>query len=92
MANPSDEEPSGLMRFLADEVRQRYYADLLLERAEGAGQGKPAPVASFNAFDVYFKPEEVVIKHRYFEDWIPVRLARDDFIAKLRSWRADLES
>ena len=92
MAKPFDEKPPGLMHFLTDEVRQRYYADLLLERAEAAGHGKPAPLASFNAFDVSFGPEEVVIKHRYYEDWIPVRLSRNDFIIALKRWRAELES
>ena len=92
MAKPSDEKSSGLMHFLSQEVRQRYYADLLLERAEAAGQGKPAPIASFNLFDVSFGLEDVVIKHRYVEDEIPVRLSRRDFITALQRWRADLES
>ena len=92
MAKPFDEKPPGLMHFLSDEVRQRQYADLLLERAEAAGQGKPAPIASFNAFDVFFGLEEVVIKHRYSEDWIPVRLSRTDFITALQRWRAELKS
>lgn len=92
MTKRSDEKSFSLMRFLAEEIDQRQYADLLLERAEAAGQGKPAPIASFNLFDVSFGTEEVVIKHRYAEDWIPVRLSRIDFIATLRRWRADLKS
>ena len=92
MAKPSDEKSPGLMSFLAEEVGQRYYADLLLERAEAAGQGKPVPIASFNLFDVSFGPEDVVIKNRYVENGIPVRLSRGDFITALQRWRADLKS
>lgn len=88
MSKPSGDEPRGLTQFLADEVRDRHYTDLLLERAEAAGRGKPAPGASGNAYYVAFGPEEVVIEHHYLKDWRPLRVPRKDFVAALQSWRA----
>jgi hypothetical protein len=88
MSKPPRPESPGLTQFLADDVRASYYADLLLERAEAAGQGKPAPSASGNAYNVTFGPEEVVIEHHHLEDWPPVRISRKDFVTALKNWRA----
>ena len=84
---PADDFPS-LMRFIADEVRDQYYADVLLERAEAAGQGKPALNASGNSYNVTFGPAEVIIEHRYREDWRPLHVAREEFVAALQRWRS----
>jgi ethanolamine utilization microcompartment shell protein EutL len=40
----------------ADEANEVGYVDVLLARAEAAGQGKPAPSASGNAYNVVFGP------------------------------------
>jgi hypothetical protein len=88
MADPIDEEPPGLARFLSDEVRDRYYADLLIERANAAGQGKHMPGASGDAYYVSFRPDEVVIEHHYREDWQPVHVPREAFVAALQRWKA----
>ncbi len=88
MPTPSNEEPSGLDRFLAEEVRDRYYADLLIERAKAAGQGKPTPGASGDAYYVSFHRDEVVIEHHYLEDWQPVHVPREEFIAALQRRRS----
>jgi hypothetical protein len=88
MSEPPAGASPALARFLAEEVRDPFYADLLLELAEAAGRGKSAPGASGNAYYVSFGPREVVIEHHYLADWLPLRIARDDFLLALRAWRA----
>jgi hypothetical protein len=88
MSEPPAGASPALARFLAEEVRDPVYADLLLERAEAAGRGEPVPGASGNAYHVSFGPQEVVIEHHYLADWVPLRIARADFVSALRVWRA----
>lgn len=90
MRQPSADELSKLRQFLADEARDRHYVDVLLARADAAGQGKPVPSASGNAYNVTFDPEKIVIEHHYLKDWKPLYIPRDDFIVTLRQWRAQL--
>jgi hypothetical protein len=90
VSKPSGNDSPGLAQFLAEEVREPYYADLLLERAEAAGQGKPAPNASGDAYNVTFGPQETVIEHHYLEGWRPVRVSHKDFVAAVRKRRREL--
>lgn len=88
MPKPPADDSLSLMRFIADEVRDRYYADLLIERAEAARQGKPAPNASGDSYNVTFGPAEIIIEHRYREEWRPLHVARKEFVAALQRWRS----
>jgi hypothetical protein len=89
MSKPSNEHP-GLTQFLADEVRDRSYVDMLLARAEAAGRGQPVPEASGNAYNVSFGRQRIVIEHHWLKNWPPVHLPREDFIVALQQWRAKL--
>jgi hypothetical protein len=79
-----------LQQFLTDEVRDRQYVDLLLARAEAAGQDKSVPEASGNAYLVIFGRQRIVIEHHHLRDWQPLYVPREDFIMALRRWRAQL--
>lgn len=81
-----------LAQFLEDEVKQKFYADLLLERAQDAADGKPRDNASGNAYNVTFGLYKVVITHHFLRDWPPLQLAPRDFITKLQAWRRRLEA
>ncbi|MDA8231472.1 MAG: hypothetical protein M0006_09040 [Magnetospirillum sp.] len=90
MSRPPQRPSPGLNEFLADEVRARPYADLLLERTLAAGRGEAVPGASGDAFYVTFGPEEIVIEHHYLEDWPLVRVPRETFLAALARHRQTL--
>lgn len=80
-----------LDEFLREEVLNRIYADLLLERADAAGAGNDAPAASGNTYYVTFSADEVVIQHLYLLEERPIfRLSRQAFIAALTAWRETL--
>lgn len=86
----SRRERSGLEQFLAEEVRSRDYADLLIERASAAGPGTEVPGASGNAYHVAFGTDEMVVEHHYLQGWPALRVPRGEFIAALQAWRATL--
>jgi len=79
-----------LAQFLREEVKDRVYADLLIERAKQASAGNEVPGASGNAYHVAFGTGESVIEHHYLEDWPALRLPHRDFIAALMAWRKNL--
>ena len=81
-----------LKQFLEEEVSQRFYADLLIERAQAAADGRLQTNASGNAYSVTFGLYKVVIAHHYLGDWPALQLAPRDFIAALTSWRDRLET
>ena len=89
MSKPSSEQP-GLQQFLADEVRDVQYADLLLARAKAAGQGEAVTEASGNAYLVIFEPQGIVIDHHWLRNCPPVRIACEDFIVALQQWRTTM--
>lgn len=90
MSTPSGEHPE-FKQFLAEEVRDRQYVDLLLARADAAGLGQVVPEASGNAYLVTFGHQRVVVEHHYLTDWKPLYIPREDFIVALRRWRAQLK-
>jgi hypothetical protein len=89
MPNPPTDQ-ARLTQFLEDEVRDKSYADLLLDRSALAAGGRPQLNASGNAYNVDFGQDNVVITHHYLQDWPAVRLAPRDFIAALERRRARL--
>lgn len=91
MSSPPVSNSPRLMQFLANEANEVGYVDVLLARAEAAGQGKPAPSASGNAYNVVFGPQRIAIEHHYLTDWQTLYIPRDDFIVALRRWRAQLK-
>lgn len=92
MSQPLPTDDPGLTQFLAEEVRQGYYADDLAERTEATLRGETPPGASGNAYYVAFTPTEITIEHHYLADWPVVRMAPARFLAALRAWRGRLDS
>jgi len=90
MSRPPVRDSEKLKQFLADEARDIYYVDMLLERTKAAGQGKVVQSASGNAYNVTFARERVVIEHHYLRDWKPLYVPHDDFIVALLHQRARL--
>jgi hypothetical protein len=90
MILPEAAAARGLSQFLAEEVRDIAYADLLLERAEATTKGMKAPIASGDAYSVTFTPQEIVVMHHHLPDWPAVPLRPADFITALQSWRERL--
>lgn len=82
--------PARLNQFLAEEVRSKAYADLLLGRAKAAREGRAAPEASGDAYWLKFGKDAVVIGHHYLKDWRALRVGTGRFCALLESWRDGL--
>jgi hypothetical protein len=79
------------MQFLAEEANEVGYVDLLLARAQAAGENKSVPSASGNAYNVVFGPQRIAIEHHFLTDWQTLYIPREDFIVTLRRWRARLK-
>lgn len=83
MSRPDARIPPGLAQFLAEEVRARVYADMLLEWVDAAGRGQPVEGGCGDAYCVSFENGTVLIEHEYLSDRPPVRVPLELFRAAL---------
>ena len=83
--------PGDFATFLTEEVHWPFYATLLLDQAI-ATPSEPGKAATGNAYSVTCDGGMVTIEHLHSLQRRPIRLARADFVAAMRAWRAHLES